>query len=1400
MSKIKDVSTKAAKTRLKEALQNTLSDVLKTHQCTTKFQHSEGNELVVLYAMLFDREIRNRIYAMPQINSGQNFPRVLYELLSYLLTEISSLEIFDWRYVYIFDTNRSYTQDSGSKHNNLFHYLTNNFGSNTQLFGNEISRSNKLLILAMLRDLQPLLTNSKNLLEETISLISENLPLLSSKIRQHPLLLKEILFFTLLETPAIAYLCYFLSVHSFSLCRELAVPLHLSPFFVESLKTAILRRISTTNSGARRRLKRQGNMVTISQVSRENKSYLLAANKVKLKVTLLKQKSLANFLMTQKSKIPFLNFGSFLQHNSINHVIGRSQEVQKIFRILLRVQRSNPILIGEKGIGKFALLNELLLSLQRTSEKPMTLLLDLDKIQRNVRRFVIQLVKVRDRPLLVVITDVSVLVSSEVIAAALRVGLLTRPVRLIGLTTSSEYKRSFEKIKDWLTFIQSIYVIELSPKNVLEVVRTKKITYERYYQVELPDKLLHTLITFSKHLSTSVLPQKAFDILDEACSEFKLRSYKKSRKFETLNLSFTLLETYKYNRRLAISEFEKINYYLVQSIFQWGNPIQLNVEKVFTRKSSCSLERMMRKGLCTSWQSYRSNFQSRVRSLFFKLRRQRYFLDWYKNKWQFTTYISEYRNRRLTKSYFHFYFMSIPNRQKKNVVLRNYQPLKENLGQELLMKELMACKQRICQYRLVEMINLVQRDFICILRRNRIISLNRLSTVGFLYSLFGNDGLTRGKTIKSYLLSFARLKETMTTVELQSFLSRIPKDKNKEIWLMWEGKYFWNTNYYQKYWPALQRENVLAAIYRTFPQVWLRTRSLISKQMKVIEQIQLPLISFHFYLIQIITLSEYFTSTELLDKVLTQELERITRNTYRYAWWARYLPIVAETLSTSVPSLYRNQRLITPANTNLLTEDFLIETISKLSGKNLVKLSKFETDKLLNLEGRLQKKVIGQYEAIEAVAKSLRRASVGLKDSRRPIASFVFAGPSGTGKTELTKTLAEIYFGSEKSLIRFDMSEYMESHAVSKLIGSPPGYVGYDQGGLLTDRVKKNPFSLVLFDELEKAHPDIFNILLQVLDDGRLTDSQGTVVDFSNTLIIMTSNIGARRILDESSASRTDEEPEPKPSLLKNKQDLSRVKLPKTLITSLQVALTRLRFFQFCKYYMFMAKNTNIRRDHLRYRLLAKYCFTYGYNYPALTSKNISRVFHAYDTELLFFKAIKNRGFELDLSCDSFNEEVWEQQTVNKLYEFSTSYERMKDVVSNQLGEIFRPELLNRLDETIVFRKLTKRETRKITEIFLKNVAKRLRKSKNIELIFTKRLKSFLLDVGHDPKYGARPMRRAITRYVEDLLAEKLLEQITLPNTIISVDIILMNNKDQSPKKAYKKSMILITVLEPKFS
>ncbi|MEG4586666.1 ATP-dependent Clp protease ATP-binding subunit [Microcoleus sp. MOSTC5] len=316
----------------------------------------------------------------------------------------------------------------------------------------------------------------------------------------------------------------------------------------------------------------------------------------------------------------------------------------------------------------------------------------------------------------------------------------------------------------------------------------------------------------------------------------------------------------------------------------------------------------------------------------------------------------------------------------------------------------------------------------------------------------------------------------------------------------------------------------------------------------------------------------------------------------------------------------------------IVTEEDIAHIVANWTGVPVSKLTESESELLLHMEDTLHQRLIGQEEAVTAVSRAIRRARVGLKNPNRPIASFIFSGPTGVGKTELTKALATYFFGSEEAMIRLDMSEFMERHTVSKLIGSPPGYVGYDEGGQLTEAVRRRPYTVILFDEIEKAHPDVFNMMLQILEDGRLTDAKGRTVDFKNTLLVMTSNIGSRVIE----------------------------------------------------------------------------------------------------------KGGGGLGFE-------FTESAADAQ-----------YNRVRSLVNEEMKQFFRPEFINRLDEIIVFRQLNREEVKQIADIMLQQVFSRLTEQ-GITLSVTDRFKDMLVTEGYNPSYGARPLRRAIMRLLEDVLAEEML-------------------------------------------
>jgi len=328
-----------------------------------------------------------------------------------------------------------------------------------------------------------------------------------------------------------------------------------------------------------------------------------------------------------------------------------------------------------------------------------------------------------------------------------------------------------------------------------------------------------------------------------------------------------------------------------------------------------------------------------------------------------------------------------------------------------------------------------------------------------------------------------------------------------------------------------------------------------------------------------------------------------------------------------------------------VTVDDIASVVSMWTGIPVNKIQQEESAKLLKLEDELHKRVVGQGEAVEAISRAIRRARAGLKDPKRPIGSFIFLGPTGVGKTELARALAEVMFGDEDAMIRIDMSEYMEKHSTSRLVGAPPGYVGFDEGGQLTEKVRRKPYSVVLLDEIEKAHPDVFNILLQVLDDGRLTDSKGRVVDFRNTVVIMTSNVGA---------------------------------------------------------------------DALKYQ--------------------------------------KNVGFAVG--------------------DTDSKYKDMKGTMLEELKKAFRPEFLNRIDEMIVFHSLDKEQLKEIVSLMSNTLTKRL-KEQNIELELTDAALEKIAEEGYDPQYGARPIRRALQKHVEDRLSEELLK-----GTVLTGQVVVFDYKD----------------------
>ena len=415
-----------------------------------------------------------------------------------------------------------------------------------------------------------------------------------------------------------------------------------------------------------------------------------------------------------------------------------------------------------------------------------------------------------------------------------------------------------------------------------------------------------------------------------------------------------------------------------------------------------------------------------------------------------------------------------------------------------------------------------------------------------------------------------------------------------------------------------------------------------------------------------------------------------------------------------------------------ITQTEIRELLAGMTGIPIQSISNVESEKLINLEADLHKRVIGQEEAVSAIAKAIRRSRLGIQNPNRPIASFMFCGPTGVGKTEVTKALAVTMFGAESDMIRFDMSEFMEKFAVSRLIGSPPGYVGYDDGGQLTDAVRRKPYSVVLFDEVEKAHPDILNILLQILEDGRLTDSQKRLVPFDNTVIIMTSNAAAdeiQQIIKSDRAMRNDV----LPSEAKEAETIGEEKEKYSIYEDEYAGA--IKFLESPINENFL---TDIR-DQLRIEFEKS------------------------------FRNLKEYDFlekEIKKANASGEEETLDNQTISNL----------KGAVLERLSTMFLPEFLNRLDDIIIFQPLRPEELRKICDIMIREVSERV-KPKQIILIVDDKVKSKLTREGYNPLFGARPLRRLVTKYVEDLISENILKSAPIKKSR-TVRIIL-NEDDQ---------------------
>ena len=432
-----------------------------------------------------------------------------------------------------------------------------------------------------------------------------------------------------------------------------------------------------------------------------------------------------------------------------------------------------------------------------------------------------------------------------------------------------------------------------------------------------------------------------------------------------------------------------------------------------------------------------------------------------------------------------------------------------------------------------------------------------------------------------------------------------------------------------------------------------------------------------------------------------------------------------EELNKKLTNLQEQYEIKKSTTTNIVTPDIIADIVSKWTNIPVSRLSESDSAKLIDLENIIHKRLIDQEEAVQAVAEAVRRGRAGLKSNKRPIGSFIFMGPTGVGKTELAKALAEILFGAEEMMVRLDMTEYMEKHEVAKLIGAPPGYVGYDEGGQLTEAVRRRPYSVVLFDEIEKAHPDVFNILIQLLDDGRLTDNKGHTISFKNTIVICTSNLGSGIIQEE---------------LLKNQnslpqQDSADGGTDSIPIKSGQIAQPKAD--------QPMAENSQVKTQNG------------GDNSDDSVPDSLNTSWDGQD-----IKQAQTAPSSIVEKPDQNGPQTEGDEVV---------FQRMTGRLMEELKKFFRPELLNRFDEVVVFRPLSREHMKEIVALQIKGLIKML-EEKNMRIRVTDEASAYLAEQGYDPVYGARPLRRALQRLVENEISSMIIRGELKEGETISVE------------------------------
>jgi len=911
----------------------------------------------------------------------------------------------------------------------------------------------------------------------------------------------------------------------------------------------------------------------------------------------LLNKSTLSFEKKDNNKTPTLskygfNFTKYARKGKFDPCYGRDKELLQLMEILVRRVKGNPVLLGEPGVGKTAIIehfaNQLVTNLVPFVLQGRAIIsLDLSKLVAGSRyrgQFENRLQKVikevlQNPNIIIFIDEIHTLsgagsldgTSGSMDAANILKPALSRGgFQCIGASTPKEYEK-IEKDAALGRRFQPVYIKEPSIDDTIKILYNLRPTFEAYHNVTiLPIALKLTTEFAARYINDRYFPDKAIDIIDTASAKevIKKTDITKNSYIHAIinnalkNLSKFRLEAFRKGAIASQFMFQEIEYSYQKFFVKWlDEPLKIN--RKFSDIVSPVSENFLDKIQLIILQH--------VESLLFST---------------FTNHI-EYVKTLIT-----------PSSDKNEQLLNNILKISPN-----------ECPK---------------------------LSAYRISV--YLYN------------IKNSNKSLSKIKKR---VSLQILYLR--KLKN----LLLHCNYLINNKYDSR---KLDFENINPTNIEEFKKYE------IYKQ--CVETIQ-PLIK-----------KSLINTLQSSSKLCLSDNEKLSISNL----------LGCVSINIDEKQIF-DKFLKTKIDSNII-----LQTISEITNIPMTNISKDEAVNLLSLENDLHKRVIGQEEAISAISKAIRRAKLGLQNPNRPIASFLFCGPTGVGKTEIVKALAHTIFGSEKHILRFDMSEFMEKHSISRLIGSPPGYVGYGEGGQLTDGVRRNPYSIVLFDEAEKAHPDILNILLQILEEGHLSDTSKRLISFKNTIIILTSNAASHEIQ----------------KLVKEEEKFKKSK------------------------------------DNLKSQIISTIA-------PSYFKDN------SYYGLLEFLKAPINENFLDDLKNSLINQTT----KITKLHEeknikeskISGNYDQsLKNTVIQKLSTIFLPEFLNRFDDIITFRPLTLDELNKITYIMIQGLIDRIKESLNIIIIVDDNVKTKLSKEGYNPAFGARPLRRLVTKCIEDKISEILLE------------------------------------------